>query len=104
MLWGSVVTGFISYYLNAFYSGRFLDYSIWQQVRDILPSFTVASVMAAAVYALSFVEAAPLVLLASQVLAGVVLVVALCEIFRVEAYREIKIIVMSYINKFRHGR
>ena len=104
MLWGSVVTGFISYYLNAFYSGRFLDYSIWQQVRDILPSFTVASVMAAAVYALSFVEAVPLVLLASQVLAGVALVVALCEIFRVEAYMEIKIIVMSYINKFRHGR
>lgn len=104
MLWGSVVTGFISYYLNAFYSGRFLDYSIWQQVRDILPSFTVASVMAAAVYALSYVEAVPLVLLASQVLAGVVLVVALCEIFRVEAYMEIKIIVMSYINKFRHGR
>jgi O-antigen/teichoic acid export membrane protein len=104
MLWGSVVTGFISYYLNAFYSGRFLDYSIWQQVRDILPSFTVASVMAAAVYALSLIDAAPLVLLASQVLAGVVLVVALCEIFRVEAYMEIKIIVMSYINKFRHGR
>ena len=104
MLWGSVVTCFISYYLNAFYSGRFLDYSIWQQVRDILPSFTVASVMAAAVYALSYVEAVPLVLLASQVLAGVVLVVALCEIFRVEAYMEIKIIVMSYINKFRHGR
>jgi hypothetical protein len=104
MLWGSVVTGFISYYLNAFYSGRFLGYSIWQQVRDILPSFTVASVMAAAVYALSFVEAVPLVLLASQVLAGVALVVALCEIFRVEAYMEIKIIVMSYINKFRHGR
>ena len=104
MLWGSVVTGFISYYLNAFYSGRFLDYSIWQQVRDILPSFTVASVMAAAVYGLSLIDAAPLVLLASQVLAGVALVVALCEIFRVEAYMEIKIIVMSYINKFRHGR
>ena len=36
MLVGTLVTGIISYYLNAYYSGPFLNYSIKEQVKDIL--------------------------------------------------------------------
>ena len=102
MLWGSVITGFIAYYLNAFYSGRFLNYSIWEQIKDILPSFVIAVVMAALVYAISFVNASSIVLLLIQFLTGVAIV--LCEILRLDAYLEIKNILLSFINKIRHGK
>ena len=63
MLGGSVITGFISYYLNAYYSGPFLNYSIKEQVKDILPSFGVAMAMAIPVYAMSFISISPFILL-----------------------------------------
>ena len=104
MLWGSVITGFIAYYLNAFYSGRFLNYSIWEQIKDILPSFIVAILMALVVFALSFINLPPFVLLVIQLLAGVVLVVILCELTKLDAYIEIKNILLSFINKIRHEK
>ena len=103
MLWGSVITGLVSYYLNAYYSGRFLSYGIWEQVKDILPSFTVASVMAAVVYALSFITMPYLPLMLVQIVTGVALAVVMCELCRLDAYLEVKTILMSYINKLRHG-
>ena len=103
MLWGSVATSVISYYLNAYYSGRFLNYGIWAQVRDILPSFAVAAVMAAAVYAMSYIPMASLPLMLLQIAAGFVIVLVLCEVFKVDAYLEVRLIFMSYLNKLRHG-
>ena len=50
MLIGSVFFGFICYYLNAYYSGPFLNYSIREQVKDILPSFYIAGASAMAAY------------------------------------------------------
>ena len=104
MLWGSVMTGFISYYLNAFYSGRFLNYSICEQIKDILPSFIVAVVMAALVYAISFVNVSNIVLLLVQILTGVAIVIVLCEILKLDAYLEIKNILLSFITKIRHEK
>ena len=104
MLWGSVATSVISYYLNAYYSGRFLNYGIWTQVRDILPSFAVAAVMAAAVYAMSFIPMASLPLMLLQIAAGFVIVLVLCEVLKVDAYLEVRSIFMSYLNKLRHGK
>lgn len=104
MLFGSVITGFIAYYLNAFYSGRFLNYSIGEQIKDILPSFGVALVMAIIVFAISFVNLPPLALLAIQLVAGIAIVVLLCELTKLDAYIEIKNILLSFINKMRHGK
>ena len=104
MLLGSVCTGFIAYYLNAFYSGRFLNYSIWEQIKDILPSFIVAILMALVVFALSFINLPPFVLLVIQLLTGGVLVVILCEFTKLDAYIEIKNILLSFINKIRHEK
>lgn len=42
MLLGSVVVSFISYYINAYYSGPLLNYSISAQIKDISPSFLIA--------------------------------------------------------------
>jgi len=53
MLIGGVIVGLISYYVNAYYSGKFLDYNIWQQIRDVLPAFCIAMIGAIAAYAIS---------------------------------------------------
>lgn len=99
MLGGSVITGFIAYYLNAYYSGPFLNYSIKEQIKDILPSFGVALAMAIPVFAISFIPINPFMLLPLQILIGAVITIAICEVTKLPEYLEIKSIAMPVINK-----
>lgn len=97
MLIGSVFVGFFSYYLNARYSGPFLNYSIKEQVGDILPSFIIALVMALPIYAISYLPLTPFALLPIQLFAGCLIVFLLCEKTGLEEYKEIKSILMSIL-------
>lgn len=99
MLAGSVVTGFISYYLNAYYSGPFLNYSIKEQVKDILPSFGVAITMAVPVFGMSFIPLNPFILLPLQILVGAFITITICETTKLPEYFEIKGIAMPILNK-----
>lgn len=99
MLVGSVFTGFFAYYLNAYYSGPFLKYGIWQQVKDILPSFGVALTMAWIVFGIGYLPWSPFLLLPLQIFAGAVITISLCHFFKLEEYIELKNIVLSYIKK-----
>lgn len=67
LLWGQIVTSFAAYFLNSFYTGRLIGYSIVQQVRDGLP-FLLMSLLMGAGMALTgaAIEAMPLKLLAQS--------------------------------------
>lgn len=99
MLWGSVATGLFTYYLNSYYSGKLLKYNIIEQVKDILPSFLVAAVMAAITYAVSFLPLSPFVLLVLQLLVGAAITLVLCECVKLEEYKDIKGIALSLLHK-----
>lgn len=99
MVAGSLVTSCIGYYLNAYYSGPFLNYSIKEQIKDILPSFLTATSMAIPVYAMSYIPLTPYALFPLQIIAGAIVVITICEIKKLPEYLEIKGIVMPMINK-----
>ena len=99
MLAGSVVSGFIAYYLNAYYSGPLLSYSIKEQIKDILPSFGVALTMAVPVFAMSFILMNPFILLPLQIVMGAIITILICELTKLPEYLEIKCIAMPIINK-----
>lgn len=99
MLAGSLVTSLIAYYLNAYYSGPFLNYSIKEQVKDILPGFGVAFAMAVPVSAMSFIPMNPFVMLPLQILVGAVITISICEAAKLPEYLELKGIAMPFINK-----
>lgn len=97
MLWGSVLIGLFTYWLNSFYSGKMIDYGSLAQLRDIAPSFGVAFVMMAALYALTLTELPPVALLAVQLIAGAGIAIGLCELLRLEEYYELKNIVIGLL-------
>lgn len=99
MLIGSFLTGLIAYYLNAFYSGPFLNYSIKEQIKDILPSFCVAITMAIPVYLMSYIPISSYLLLPLQIMAGAVITISICEAIKLPEYLELKGIAMPIINK-----
>lgn len=99
MLAGSLLISLISYYLNAYYSGPFLNYSIKEQVKDILPSFGVAVAMAVPVFAMSFIPLNPSILLPLQIVAGAIITISICEVTKLPEYLELKGIAIPIINK-----
>lgn len=101
MLIGSVITGFISYYLNAYYSGPAIDYSIKEQIKDIFPAFGISLAMALVVYAISFIPISPFVLFPLQVIIGAIITISLSKKFELPEYKEIENIAKSYISKFK---
>jgi O-antigen/teichoic acid export membrane protein len=99
MLVGTFVVSLISYYLNAYYSGPFLNYNIKEQINDILPSFGVAMAMAVPVFVMSFISMNPYILLPLQIIVGAVVTISICEVTKLPEYLELKGIVMPTINK-----
>lgn len=102
MLWGSVCTGIFAYYLNSYYSGKFLKYSILSQIKDILPSFGIAVITAIIAYAVSLLVLPPLMILTLQILVGAVCTIVLCECFKLEEYKEIRRMVLSAFHRILH--
>lgn len=99
MLISSVFAGIFAYYLNAYYSGPFLDYSIKEQIQDILPSFFLALSVCIPTWLLSLIPISQLIILPIQLIFGAFLVFILSEWTKLPEYIEIKGIVMSAMRK-----
>lgn len=99
MLMGSVITGIFALYLNAYYSGPYLKYSIWEQAMDILPSFLMSLTMFAILFAISFMPISPFLMLPLQIAIGAIFTFAICEIRKPDEYLELKGIAAPVINK-----
>ncbi len=105
MLWANVASGIVAYYLNSFYSGKLIGYYMKEQIKDILPSFILASLMAAAVYPISLIPFLPFYLiLIIQVFIGAIIVFGYCECTKMEEYIKVKLSVIQLIgNKIRQN-
>ena len=104
MLVGSIVIGIISFFLNSYYSGVKLGYSTWMQLRDIAPSYGVASVVAIAVYFLKYLPISNWIILPIQIIVGAVLFLVVCETTKLPEYLEVKGIVIDFEKKFRKNK
>lgn len=99
MLLVSIFTGLISLYLNTWYTGKTLNYTYWDQLRDIAPSYLTAFVIALTVYFFKFLMLPCYMVLILQVFAGIIVGFAFSEIFKFEEYNELKAIVLKIIKK-----
>jgi len=102
MIIGMLVLNLIAYYLNSYWSGRFIGYSTWEQVKDILSSFLLALFVAAGVFLAGYLlPLSNLLKLSIQILLGAGLTISLAEGFRMESYLYIKEIVIEKTKTIR---
>lgn len=99
---GFFTGGCIDFWLNSYYSGKFIGYSTKDQLKDITPSLGVAFAVAIPVYALSFLPINPFVLLPIQLLVGAGIVLIILEKTQLEEYKELKSITIPIVNKVLH--
>ena len=101
MLIGSVVTGFFDYFVNSYYSGKKLGYSSWSQLRDIVPSFTIAIVMAVPVWGLTLIPLSLYIVFPLQLIVGAVIILSLCEKLKQQEYIDLKNTALLYWDKIK---
>lgn len=99
MLWGSVCTSIIAYFLNSYYSADLIDYPTKEQLKDILPTFLVSLVTAFVMWTLTLLSLPYWLLLSLQCLVGIVLAIVIYESLRLPEYRETKQLAFSVIKR-----
>ena len=107
MIFGFIILSFAAYFLNAHWSGKLINYSIKEQILDIIPSFLLSLFMGLIVFSLEYVvPLKPLYLLLLQFSLGAFLTIFFSKLFKLEGYMEIKEIIISKfpsLNKFLHA-
>ena len=99
MLWGSVCTSLIAYFLNSYYSADLINYPTKEQIKDILPTFLVSFVTAAAMWSLTMLSLSNWLLLPLQCLLGIALAVFIYECLHLPEYVEVKQLAFSILRR-----
>lgn len=89
MLIASILIGFVSLYLNSWYTGKALGYTFWKQLRDIAPSFGIAFSIALSVYFLKYLPLSYWIILPIQIAVGAVVCILICRKSGLEEYKEV---------------
>ena len=100
MLYTNLITSIIGFFLNSYYSGKFLNYSSWMQLKDVAPSYGIAFAIALPVFFLKYLPFSYWLILPLQFMVGIMLFFVLGKITKIDEYEEIKILVMPLISKF----
>lgn len=102
MLIASILIGFVSLYLNSWYTGKALGYTFWKQLRDIATSFGVAFTIALSVFFFKYLPISNWGILPMQIIVGVIVGIVTCQIIKIEEYKEINSIIAKSINRIRN--
>lgn len=99
MLYTNLLLWIISFFLNSYFPGKLIGYSSWMQIKDVAPSYGIASIIAISVWFFKYLPLSNWLILPLQVMVGVIVFFLICENTKLEEYLEIKSIVVSTIKK-----
>lgn len=102
MLVGTIIVGFISFFLNSYYTGKKLGYSSWMQIKDIAPSFGVAFLVALSFYFFKYLPISNWLILPIQLVVGTIFFYVINEKAKLPEYVEVKSIALEYLNKIKN--
>lgn len=99
MLYTSIITTIIAYFLNSYYSGKLIGYSSWMQIKDIAPSYGVATLVALSVYFLKYLPITNWIILPIQLIIGTIVFFVITH--KMNEYKELKGMVVPYLRKLK---
>lgn len=99
MLWGSVLTSIIAYFLNSYYSAQLISYSTKEQIKDIAPTFIVSSLVAFIMWAITLLDLSNYITLIIQCFIGITFATLIYEKLKLAEYLEVKQMILSFIHK-----
>ena len=101
MLYVNLITAVICYFLNSYFPGKLLGYTSWMQIKDIAPSYGLATLVALSVYFLKYLPLSNWIILPMQIVVGGSLFLVVCERTQMEEYKEAKGMIQQLFSKFK---
>lgn len=99
MLYTNILTSIIAYFLNSYYSGKLLGYSSWTQLKDIAPSYYVATLVAISVFFFKYLPISNWLILPLQFIFGIAVFFIICHLFKMQEYKTLLGIASPYLRK-----
>lgn len=99
MLVGFAVAGVIGFLLNAFFTMKVSGYTVWRQIRDLLPPLTICIIVGVSMFAITFLVNNIYFCLLLQLLVGSIVFFTLSEFFKFEEYKFVKNLVNDYFTR-----
>lgn len=84
--YGAVVSGLISMFINTYPNKRLLNYSYFEQLKDILPSLILSAVMGVVAYNIQWLRMAEWSTLIVQICVGIIFYIGMARIFKLECF------------------
>ena len=101
MLYVTLFTGLVSYFINSYFPGKLLGYSSLLQLKDVAPSYGIAILIALSVYFLKYLPLSNWVILPMQILLGFFVFFILCNKIGSEEYKSVKNIIIPFFKKMK---
>lgn len=89
--------------INAFPSKKLLDYSIREQINDILPSFLLSLFMGVIVWSISLMNINYYIMILLQIIIGTVIYIFSAKLCKIECLEYISEIIKMYISRLRRN-
>lgn len=89
LAWSLVAYSLISLGLNTYYASRLIDFSIKNQLIDILRIFIISSIMAAVVYLINYLDLSNWLKIILAIASGAILYTAMAKIFRFDEINQL---------------
>lgn len=100
-----VLDSYISLFINIYFSGREISYSVKEQIRDLLPIYLISLAMGAAVYIIGgIVPFSNLPTLILQISFGVVLYILICKLFKIQEFNTVFDLLVPIIKKIKPAK
>lgn len=96
MAYSLLFTAVISSFVNAFPNQKLLDYSYWEQIKDLLPSASLSLCMGIIIYPLQELNCNYVILLVIQVVIGGIIYILGSKILRFSSYSYLMDIVRNF--------
>lgn len=100
MLYSDILVTIIAYFMNSYYSGKILGYSSWMQLKDIAPSYAIATIIALSVFFLKYLPLSFWFILPLQLIIGTSVFFIICKSTKMAEYEEIEKLVTPYFRRF----
>ncbi len=99
MLYVNLLTAIISYFLNSHYSGKLIGYSSWMQIKDFMPSYFLASIIALSVWFFKYLPLSYWIILPMQIVVGISVLIVLCKLTNNQEYNDTIKLITPFIRK-----
>lgn len=99
MAYSLIVSGLLGQFINAWPNRKLLDYSYFEQIRDVIPSVSIALIMGIIVYFVGFLPLPTFIVLIIQIIIGAFIYIGLSALLHLEEFEYLFGMVKSFLKR-----